>query len=153
MRCRLPVFLAALAAVPGAGAQDAPAPPPPIDIPVAIGQSIKEIRVPHYGADGKLSLRLNAARAERSSTTAFNFGELQIELFDDNAEQAALTVLLPEAVFDQNTRRLVSDRRSVIKGESIEITGRDLAFDVDSRTSRLRGPVRMILSATDKAKP
>jgi lipopolysaccharide export system protein LptC len=130
--------------------QEAPA---MIDIPVNIGQSVKEIRVPHHNAQGKLSLRLNAASAERSSNTEFTFGDLRIEIFDNEAEQAALEVLLPEAVFDQNTRRLVSDRHSIIKGENIEITGREMEFNVDSRTSRLLGPVTMIISNTDKLQP
>lgn len=152
MRSRLLALLAAICSPIAAPAQDAPV-PAPLDIPVPIGQSVKDVRVPHYGADGKLSVRLNAGRAERSSNTSFNFGDLRIELFDDNQEEPALTVMLPEAVFDQNTRTLASDRRSVIQGESLEITGRSLAFDLDSRTSRLSGPVTMILTATDKIKP
>ncbi len=151
MRCKTLVLLGALAA-PLAASAGEPA-PAAIDIPVAIGQSVKEIRVPHHNAEGKLSLRLNAARAERASTTEFNFGDLRIEIFDDNADQAELEVLMPEAVFDQTTRRLVSDRRAVIKGETLQITGRELEFNIDSRTSRLRGPVTMVISGADKITP
>jgi len=153
MRFSLVFLVCALAGIPTARSQEAPVPAAPIDIPVDIGQSVKEIRVPHHGADGKLSLRLNAGRAERSSNTAFTFGDLRIELFDDQPEKASLEILLPEAVFDQNTRRLVSDRRSVIKGESVQITGRQLEFNLDSRTSRLLGPVTMVLSGADKLQP
>ena len=149
MRCKFFVLAACAAALP-LHAQEAPA---PVDIPVDIGQSVKDIRVPHHNSQGKLSLRLNAAQAERSSTTEFAFTDLQIEIFGDQGEEPSLTVLLPEAVFDQTTRRLASDRRSVIKGESIEITGRDLEFDIDSRTSRLTGPVSMVLTASDKVMP
>ena len=150
MRSKFLFLLGALTAPLAALSQEAPA---MIDIPVNIGQSVKEIRVPHHNAQGKLSLRLNAALAERSSTTEFTFDDLRIEIFDNEAEEASLEVLLPEAVFDQNTRRLVSDRRSVIKGENIEITGREMEFNVDSRTSRLLGPVTMIISNTDKLQP
>lgn len=149
MRRKFFAIAACAAAVP-LHAQEAPT---PVDIPVDIGQSVKDIRVPHHNAQGKLSLRLNAAQAERSSNTEFTFTDLQIEIFGDQGEEPSLTVLLPEAVFDQTTRRLVSDRRSVIKGESIEITGRDLEFDIDSRTSRLTGPVSMVLTASDKVMP
>lgn len=149
MRCKL-FLLLGLAAAPLLAQEAAPE---PIDIPVDIGQSVKDIRVPHHNAQGELSLRLNAARAERSSNTQFTFGDLRIEIFDPKAEEPALEVLLPEAVFDQNTRRLVSDRRSVIKGETVEIVGRQLEFDIDSRTSRLRGPVTMVLTATDAIQP
>lgn len=151
MRCSIFLLLSVLAAPLAATAQEAA--PAAIDIPVAIGQSVKEIRVPHHNAEGKISLRLNAARAERASTTEFTFGDLRIEIFDENPEQATLEVLMPEAVFDQTTRRLVSDRRAVIKGETIEITGRELEFNIDSRTSRLRGPVTMVISGTEKLTP
>ena len=150
MRSKFLFLLGALTAPLAALSQEDPA---MIDIPVNIGQSVKEIRVPHHNAQGKLSLRLNAALAERSSTTEFTFDDLRIEIFDNEAEESSLEVLLPEAVFDQNTRRLVSDRRSVIKGENIEITGREMEFNVDSRTSRLLGPVTMIISNTDKLQP
>ena len=151
MRCSIFLLLSVLAAPLAATAQEAA--PAAIDIPVAIGQSVKEIRVPHHNAEGKISLRLNAARAERASTTEFTFGDLRIEIFDENPEQPSLEVLMPEATFDQTTRRLVSDRRAVIKGETIEITGRELEFNIDSRTSRLRGPVTMVISGTEKLTP
>lgn len=152
MRCRILVLLGALATPLAAPAEEAPT-AAAIDIPVAIGQSVKEIRVPHHNAEGKISLRLNAARAERASTTEFTFGDLRIEIFDNNPEQPSLEVLMPEATFDQTTRRLVSDRRAVIKGETLEITGRELEFNIDSRTSRLRGPVTMVISGADKLAP
>ena len=150
MRCKLIATLF-LAAAPFGLAQEAA--PEPVDIPVDIGQSVKDIRVPHHNAQGELSLRLNAARAERSSSTQFTFDDLRIEIFDPKAEEPALEVLLPEAVFDQNTRRLASDRRSVIKGETVEIVGRHLEFDIDSRTSHLRGPVTMVITATESIQP
>jgi len=152
MRFKLSALLGTLVLPFAAPAQESPA-PGPIDIPIAIGQSVKEIRVPHYSAQGKLSLRLNAERAERSSTSEYTFGDLRIEIFGDQPDKAALEVLLPEAVFNQNTRRLVSDRRSVIKGETMEITGRELEFDIDTRTSHLRGPVTMVVTATEKLQP
>ena len=151
MRCRPLLLLGLLAAPLTAPAQEAA--PVDIDIPVDIGQSVKEIRVPHHNAEGKISLRLNAARAERSSTNEFTFGDLRIEIFDEDPEKASLEVTLPQAVFDQTTRRLVSDRRAVIKGETMQITGRELEFNVDSRTSVLRGPVTMVISGTDKFQP
>ena len=152
MRFSLPVLLGTLLLPLTAPAEENPG-LGPIDIPVAIGQSVKEIRVPHHNAQGKLSLRLNAERAERSSSTEFTFDDLRIEIFGDAPDKASLEVLLPEAVFDQNTRRLVSDRRSVIKGDTLEITGSQLEFDIDTRTSRLRGPVTMVVTAADKLQP
>jgi hypothetical protein len=125
-----------------------------LDIPVEIGQSVKEIRVPHYGADGSLSLRLNSTLAERASRTGFNFQDLRIEIFDrDRTDKASLEVVVGAATFDQSTRQLTSDRRAVIKGDNMTITGSRLKFDVATRTSRLDGPVTMTLVNTGMASP
>jgi hypothetical protein len=131
-------------------ATTAQAQPPtvPVDIPVPIGQSVSDIRVPHFTRDGKMSLRLNAARAERSSTKDFNFNQLRVEIFDEeSSEKPALELVLQEAVFDQATSKLTSDNRTIIRGENIKITGGGLEFDVHQRTSRIQGPVAMTLSA------
>ena len=77
MRFSLSLLLATLILPLAAPAQESPG-LGPIDIPVAIGQSVKEIRVPHHNAQGKLSLRLNAERAERSSSSEFTFGDLRL---------------------------------------------------------------------------
>ena len=124
-----------------------------IDIPVDIGQSAKEIRVPHHNADGKLTMRLNAARAERSSTSDFTFNDLRIEIFDEDTQRASLEVLLQGAVFDRTTNELSSDSHSIIRGDNIEITGRRLDFNIDDRVSRLQGPVTMIVTSPATPSP
>ena len=123
------------------------------DIPVNIGQSVKNIRVPHFNADGKISVRMNAAKAERADQTKFNFHDLKIEIFDQKTEKAALEVLLSEAVFDRKTNLLSSKTEAVITGENIDITGSRLDFDVNTRTSKLQGPVTMTLRNTENFKP
>jgi hypothetical protein len=149
MRCKTFVLLltsALLLSLPAA-AQDV------IDIPVDIGQSAKEIRVPHHDADGKLTMRLNAARAERSSTSDFTFNDLRIEIFDEDTDRASLEVLLQGAVFDRTTNQLSSDSHSIIRGDNIEITGRRLDFNIDDRVSRLQGPVTMIVTSPATPNP
>jgi len=149
MRCKTFVLLltsALLLSLPAA-AQDV------IDIPVDIGQSAKEIRVPHHNADGKLTMRLTAARAERSSTSDFTFNDLRIEIFDEDTDRASLEVLLQGAVFDRTTNQLSSDSHSIIRGDNIEITGRRLDFNIDDRVSRLQGPVTMIVTSPATPSP
>jgi hypothetical protein len=149
MRCKTFALLltSALLLSRPAAAQDV------IDIPVDIGQSAKEIRVPHHNADGKLTMRLNAARAERSSTSDFTFNDLRIEIFDEDTERASLEVLLQGAVFDRTTNELSSDSHSIIRGDNIEITGRRLDFNIDDRVSRLQGPVTMIVTSPATPSP
>ena len=122
----------------------------PVDIPVNIGQSVRDIRVPHFNAQGKLVLRLNAAQAERASTDEFNFEDLRIEIFDEDKDNPELEVILGQAVFDRATNLLTGKSTSTIKGENVQITGRQLQFDVKTRLSRLQGPVTMIVTGTEK---
>jgi len=94
-----------------------------IDIPVAIGQSVRGIRLPHYEKGGdKLSLRINADSAERASEKKFNFQGLRIEIFDESAEKPAMEVVLDRAVFDRDTNLLTSENRALIRGETFQIT-------------------------------
>ena len=158
MRCSplLPVTLIATAAL--AMAEDKKADPAPtpvsaeIAIPVAIGQSVQGIRLPHYEKGGnKLSLRLNAESAERASETKFNFKGLRIEIFDDSTDKAAMEVVLKNAVFDRETSLLTSIDDAVIRGETFQITGRQLEFDSNTRSSRLLGPVSMTITQMEEA--
>lgn len=124
-----------------------------IEIPVQIGQAVRDIRVPHHNAEGELSLRLNAARAERTSASEIKFDDVRIEIFDTAKDEAALEVLLRGAVFDRRTNRVVSEQDAVIKGDNIEITGRRLEFHVPTRQSRLTGPVSLVISNTENLQP
>jgi hypothetical protein len=143
MRSKLAAALLPLTAV----AVQGQAPTAPVDIPVPIGQSVIDIRVPHFNREGKMSLRLNASRAERSSKKDFTFDRMRVEVFDEKAgEDPTLELVLQEAVFDQTTSKLTSNHRSVISGDNIKITGGGIEFDVHQRTSRLQGPVTMTLS-------
>ena len=110
------------------------------------------MRLPHYDKNkpDKLSLRFNADSAERASETEFNFKGLRIEVFEDSAEQAAMEVVLNDAVFDRTTNKLKSIDRAKIKGEQFEIIGRQLEFDAKTRNSRLQGPVFMTITDLDK---
>lgn len=123
-----------------------------IEIPVSIGQSVQGIRLPHYEkGSNKLSLRLNADSAERASETKFNFKGLRIEIFDESADKAAMEVVLQNAVFDRDTSLLTSSDEAVIRGETFQITGRQLEFDSKTRSSRLLGPVSMTITQMEEA--
>lgn len=123
-----------------------------IDIPVAIGQSVRGIRLPHYEKGGdKLSLRINAESAERASEKKFNFRGLRIEIFDESAEKPAMEVVLDRAVFDRDTNLLTSENKALIRGETFQITGSRLEFDSNTRASRILGPVSMTITQVEEA--
>ncbi len=130
-------------------ASPTPSPTPQIDIPLAIGQEVKEIRLPQFDNQGKMTMRLNADVAERANETSFNFKGLRIEVFEAEKEKPRLEVLLSEAVFDRTTRLLTSNSRSIVKGEDFEIIGERLEFDAETRASRMAGPVSMTIIESD----
>ena len=158
MRCSLLLTTALLMAPALTRAEEKTAEPeaataaPGIEIPVAIGQSVRGIRLPHYDKGGdKLSLRLNADSAERASETKFSFQGLRIEIFDESADKPAMEVVLDRAVFDRDTNLLTSENRAVIRGETFQITGSQLEFDSNTRSSRILGPVSMTISQMEEA--
>lgn len=153
MRCKT-IALAILAAtLVRANAEDGPSKDIKMDIPIAIGQGVKGIRFPHYDKEkgGKLSLRFNAESAERASEKSFTFKSLRIEVFDDQADKAAMEVLLSEAVFDRDTEMLISHEQATIKGEQFEIKGSQMEFNSKTRSSRLAGPVFMTITDAEGA--
>ena len=141
-----PTLLAACLFAAAAVAQDDPG--EALDIPVAIGQEVKGIRMPYYDKDkaGKLSMRFNAEIAERANETSFNFKGLRIELFDKSPDKPDMEVFLNQAVFDRTTSMLTSKDQAKIKGEQYEIIGSQLEFDSKTRASRLLGPVTMTIT-------
>jgi hypothetical protein len=143
------VAVALLAAAPARAQEEAAT----LDIPVKIGQSVKDIRAPHFNADGTLAMRFNADTAERAAETKFDFHGLRIEIFKEDKTAPALEVLLSEATFDQSTSLLTSTSECMIRGRQIEITGRQMQFDVRNRTSKLLGPVTMTVENAGTATP
>ena len=159
MRCSLFLSIILLAAAAFAQGEEKKADEPEgqavsteIDIPVAIGQSVRGIRLPHYEKGGdKLSLRINAETAERASEKKFNFKGLRIEIFDESADKPAMEVVLDRAVFDRETNLLTSENQAMIRGETFQITGSRLVFDSNTRSSRILGPVLMTISQMEEA--
>jgi hypothetical protein len=157
MRCSLLLPAALIVATAFARAEEKGAEPAPspisaeIDIPVAIGQSVRGIRLPHYDQGGdKLSLRINAESAERASEKKFNFRGLRIEIFDESADRPAMEVVLDRAVFDRETNLMTSENQALIRGETFQITGSRLEFDSNTRASRILGPVSMTITQMEE---
>ncbi|MEI7864076.1 MAG: LPS export ABC transporter periplasmic protein LptC [Chthoniobacterales bacterium] len=123
-----------------------------VEIPVAIGQVLKGMRLPHYDKANpeKLSLRFNADSAERTSEKQFSFQGLRIEIFDQTADKATMEVILSEAVYDRDTQLLTSTKQAWIKGEQFEAVGKQLEFNSKTRSSRLLGPVFMTITQMEE---
>jgi len=123
-----------------------------IDIPVAVGQVLKGMRLPQYDKNkpDKLTMRINADAAERTNDTQFTFKGLRIEIFEDSPDKPSLQVILNDAVFDRETGRLTSIDQARITGEQFTITGNKLEFDYKTRNSRLLGPVFMTITQVEK---
>lgn len=158
MRCRILALAATIVAIASAPAADEPAQDKQgqnlkVDIPIAIGQSVKGIRFPHYDKDkgGRLALRFNAESAERASEKIFTFKSLRIEVFDEQADKAAMEIVLSEAAFDRDTEMLISHEQAKIKGQQFEITGSQMEFNSKTRTSKLTGPVFMTVRDAEGA--
>ncbi len=139
-------------------ADPTPAPSPPaetageeaapgLQIPVAIGQEIKGIRVPNYDRQGRLTMRFNAASASRLDEDRFDFTDLAVELFEEGGGPAVIQINIPKAIFNRATRLLTSETPSTVRGENFQITGQSLEFDSATRFSRMTGRVVMTVTS------
>jgi len=134
-------------------AQDAPSSPSSdtqpeknseIDIPVAIGQVVKGIRIPNFDESGELSMEFEAETAVKEKDTLIRMENLSI-LIIDAQDKEKTTVHMQSAVFDLDTKILTSESPTTLQRNDVEIVGDTAEFDTRSRFSRMKGNVKMTI--------
>jgi hypothetical protein len=126
--------------------QPAPsAAPEDFQLPVPVGMPVNGIKVPHYNADGRLELVLEAEKAQKTDETTVEFDKLKLEALDDEGRK--IFVELPRAKLNLETRILTGDESALIRREDFTVTGDRIEFNTQSRFGTLRGNIRMILSS------
>jgi hypothetical protein len=117
--------------------------PPDFDVPVPVGMPVSGIKVPHYDESGRLDLLIEADVAQKTNETTVQLQNLRLEALDD--EDRKISVELPAAILDLDTRILVGDKSATIRREDFTISGDSIEFDTKNRSGILRGNIRMIV--------
>jgi hypothetical protein len=121
-----------------------PTPAAPVfDVPVPVGMPVNGIKVPHYDESGRLDLLIEADVAQKTNETTVQLQNLRLEALDD--EDRKISVELPAAILDLDTRILVGDKSATIRRDDFFITGDSIEFDTKNRNGILRGNIRMVV--------
>ena len=118
------------------------------NIPLPIGHEAKGLVLPDFDANGHLRGRIEAGTAHRMDEEHVGFQNLKITTYTPE-NQTDLRIDMNTSVLDLKTRVLSSQERTTIQRADFNIVGDSVQFDTNSRTARLIGNVKMVI--TDKS--
>ena len=118
------------------------------NIPLPIGHEAKGLVLPDFDANGHLRGRIEAGTAHRMDEEHIGFQNLKITTYTPE-NQSDLRIDMNTSVLDLKTRVLSSQERTTIQRADFNIVGDSVQFDTNSRTARLIGNVKMVI--TDKS--
>src|SRR6266513_5253582 len=118
------------------------------NIPLPIGHEAKGLVLPDFDSDGRLRGKFEAGTAHRIDQEHVGFQHLKITTYTPES-QPDLRIDMHTSVLDLKTRVLSSQERTTIQRSDFNIAGDSVQFDTNSRTGRLIGNVKMVI--TDKS--
>src|SRR5882724_7222299 len=118
------------------------------NIPLPIGHEAKGLVLPDFDGDGHLRGRFEAGTAHRIDQEHVGFQQLKITTYTPE-DQPDLRIDMSTSVLDLKTRILSSKTRTTIQRADFNIAGDSVEFDTNSKTGRLIGNVKMVI--TDKS--
>ena len=118
------------------------------NIPLPIGHEAKGLVLPDFDPDGRLKGKFEAGTARRIDQEHVGFQHLKITTFTPES-QTDLRIDMQTSVLDLKTRILSSQERTTIQRSDFNIAGDSVQFDTNSKTGRLIGNVKMVI--TDKS--
>jgi hypothetical protein len=118
------------------------------NIPLPIGHEAKGLVLPDFDPDGRLKGKFEAGTARRIDQEHVSFQHLKITTFTPES-QPDLRIDMQTSVLDLKTRILSSQERTTIQRSDFNIAGDSVQFDTNSKTGRLIGNVKMVI--TDKS--
>jgi lipopolysaccharide assembly outer membrane protein LptD (OstA) len=118
------------------------------NIPLPIGHEAKGLVLPDFDAEGHLRGKFEAGTAHRIDQEHVGFEQLKITTYTPE-DQPDLRIDMSTSVLDLKTRILSSKARTTIQRADFNIAGDSVEFDTNSKTGRLIGNVKMVI--TDKS--
>jgi hypothetical protein len=118
------------------------------NIPLPIGHEAKGLVLPDFDSDGRLRGKFEAGTAHRIDQEHVGFQHLKITTYTPQS-QPDLQIDMKTSVLDLKTRILSSQERTTIQRSDFNIAGDSVQFDTNSKTGRLSGNIKMVI--TDKS--
>jgi hypothetical protein len=132
--------------VPSAAASASPGEQSLTNIPLPIGHEAKGLVLPDFDVEGHLRGKFIASTARRIDEEHIRFQDLKITTFTPES-QVDLQIDMQTSVFDLKTKILSSDERAMVKRADFNIVGDAIEFDTNTRTGRMIGNVKMIITS------
>ena len=121
----------------------------PMELPIPKGQPQKGVKVPIYGANGKLKMNFTIGVGTWMDAENIKLQQLRVETYKDDGSRE-LDMDLPDAIFNKKTKIISSKAKVVIKREDFEVTGNTMAFNIETREGTLGGGVKMLVYNLDE---
>src|SRR5438477_8042310 len=118
------------------------------NIPLPIGHEAEGLVLPDFDGEGHLRGKFEAGTAHRIDQEHVGFQQLKITTYTPE-DQPDLRIDMSTSVLDLKTRMLSSKARTTIQRADFNIAGDSVQFDTNSKTGRLIGNVKMVI--TDKS--
>ncbi|HJW39325.1 MAG TPA: hypothetical protein VJ420_11980 [Candidatus Udaeobacter sp.] len=115
------------------------------NIPLPIGHEAKGLVLPDFDGEGHLRGRFEAGTAHRIDQEHIGFQQLKITTYTPE-NQPDLQIDMRTSVLDLTTRVLSSQERTTIQRADFTIAGDSVYFDTNTRTGRLIGNVKMVIT-------
>jgi hypothetical protein len=115
------------------------------NIPLPIGHEAKGLVLPDFDGEGHLRGRFEAGTAHRIDEEHIGFEHLKITTYTPE-NQPDLRIDMHTSVLDLKTRVLSSQERTTIQRSDFNIAGDSVYFDTNTRTGRLIGNVKMVIT-------
>jgi len=121
------------------------------NIPLPIGHEAKGLVLPDFDSEGHLRGRFEAGTAHRIDQEHVGFQHLKITTYTPES-QPDLKINMHTSVLDLKTRVLSSQERTTIERADFNIAGDSVQFDTNTRTGRLIGNVKMVITDQSRLK-
>jgi hypothetical protein len=115
------------------------------NIPLPIGHEAKGLVLPDFDGEGHLRGRFEAGTAHRIDQEHIGFQRLKITTYTPE-NQTDLRIDMSTSVLDLKTRILTSRERTTIQRADFNIVGDSVQFDTNTKTGRLIGNVKMVIT-------
>src|SRR6266550_7711125 len=116
------------------------------NIPLPIGHEAKGVVLPDFDSEGHLRGKFIASTARRLDEEHIRFQDLKITTFTPES-QVDLQIDMQTSVFDLKTKILSSQERATVKRADFNIVGDAIQFDTNTRTGRMVGNVKMVITS------
>jgi hypothetical protein len=122
------------------------------NIPLPIGHEAKGLVLPDFDSEGHLRGKFIASTARRIDEDHIRFQDLKITTFTPES-QTDLQIDMQTSVFDLKTKILSSQQPATVKRSDFNIVGDSIQFDTNTRTGRMLGNVKMVITSQSQLIP